>query len=57
MVTVELFQDFNDAWYWRAKECLLMRGPFADRDQADDDADEHAQILISALAARGLGRG
>jgi hypothetical protein len=54
MVTVELFQDFNDSWYWRAKECKLLRGPFVDRDQADDDADEHAHILISTLAERAL---
>ena len=28
MVTVELFQDFDDGWWWRARECKLMRGPF-----------------------------
>jgi hypothetical protein len=56
MITVELFQDFDDRWYWRAKECKLLRGPFDDRDKAFDDADEHAQILISALCTRELRR-
>ena len=50
MVTVELFEDFGGLWFWRAKQCLLLRGPFADRDQADDDAEENAEVLISALA-------
>jgi hypothetical protein len=54
MVMVELFQDFDDGWWWRARECKLMRGPFTEREQADDDADEHAQILISTLAERAL---
>ena len=29
----------------------MRRGPFADRDEADDDAEEHAEVLIAALAA------
>jgi hypothetical protein len=31
----------------------LRRGPFADGQEADNDADEHAEPLIAALAARG----
>jgi hypothetical protein len=54
MITVELFQDFDERWYWRSKKCKLMRGPFNEREEADDDADEHAQILISALGERTL---
>jgi hypothetical protein len=46
----------DDHWYWRAKECKLPRGPFAEREKADDDANEHAQALIAALATRALER-
>jgi hypothetical protein len=41
-------------WYRRAKECKLRRGPFADQGEADSDAVEHAEALISALAATHL---
>jgi hypothetical protein len=48
MITVEVFED--DGWFWQAKECLLLRGPFVGRDEADDDAQVHAEALIAALA-------
>jgi hypothetical protein len=54
MITVEMFQDIEDRLFWHAKEVKLLRGPFADREEADDDADLHAQSLIAALAEHGL---
>jgi hypothetical protein len=53
VITVEVF-DEDGGWYWHAEQCRLRRGPFADRDEADDDADLHAQSLIAALAEHGL---
>ena len=39
---------------WEARQLRLRRGPFARQDEADSDAVEHAELLISALAARSI---
>jgi hypothetical protein len=53
MIVVEVF-DEDDGWYWHAEQCRLRRGPFADREEADDDANDNVEALIAALTAPGL---
>jgi hypothetical protein len=52
-ITVEIFVE-GRSWFWEAQQVKLRRGPFVDREEADDDADLHAQSLIAALAEHGL---
>ncbi len=50
-IVVDLVQGTDKRWWWRAKDCKLVRGPFADRVEADSDASEVAPDLIAALVA------
>jgi hypothetical protein len=50
MITVELFESFDQTWWWRCGACLLQRGPFTTRREADDDAIAVAADLVAVLA-------
>jgi hypothetical protein len=48
-IVVDLFETLDATWWWRAEHCKLVRGPFVDREEAEDDASDNAQDLIVAL--------
>jgi hypothetical protein len=50
-IVVELFADDESEWWWEARQLRLRRGPFTRQREADEDAVEHAEALISALCS------
>jgi hypothetical protein len=51
MIIVDVFED-ETVWYWQAEQVKLRRGPFADREQAEQDADDLVQELIAIVTGR-----
>ena len=51
-IVVDVYESEAAEWCWRAEAVQLQRGRFRSAEQADDDAAEHAELLIAALAAR-----